>query len=255
MAPCDVVGLQTFALWASHLRDKGRAAEALRDDRQRLVGLCDGVFDSFGGPRGIGVRQAAFAMADVLKRLGHEAPQEHVIYECIMVHLRGGAFALKRDEFHQFVDTALERHFGKRAATPPLRNCNEAPPAGVIAVHVAKLDGTSATVRIDDSLLGRALQLEVEARLGVPVGRQRLVLGAGLVDPDIPLHRQGVASGAFVTVVVGQPPQATLLRIRRVDLGCTTDPKAPRARSSSRSGGGARRCGRRRACSAARACA
>lgn len=183
----------------------------------------------------IGVRVAGRVVADIHRELGLPVPGDQALYEAMLPHVPKAAFALDRVGFLAFLESALSQCLeGKPlvddAVSSATDNQQEADtdvmshkPTGLISVTVRKMNGVSVDIIIDDSATTEGLSDSIEACLGVPKCTQRLLLDKELLTPGCPLFQQGVNQAAVVTLVSCKP-QATLLRIRRVNIGDTSVP-------------------------------
>jgi hypothetical protein len=97
----------------------------------------------------------------------------------------------------------------------------ELQPKGEITVHVFSMGGSCASLHVDDRHLGKVLQNAIEEKLKIPVCSQKLVLGSSVLTKDKALYLQGVEDNATITIVRAKP-QATILRIRKANLGDTS---------------------------------
>jgi len=220
----------------SLLPTSAEARDELLKDERSLRELCEEYHTRFAGQRNvIGVRVAGRVVADIHRELCLPVPSDEALYSAMMQYNCGNAFTLGHEDFVAFVATVLCQcirgmSLGEEdsSATEEDRNMDTVelqPPTsvGLITVHVHKLDGNSAAITISDSEVTETLHESVEAHLGVPKAHQRLLLGTSTLELTRPLFEQGVLEGASITVVRCKP-QATLLRIRRVNLGDTSVP-------------------------------
>jgi hypothetical protein len=183
-----------------------------------------------GAGSSIGLRVAGRVIAGIHRELSLRVPDEDDLYSAMMPYTSGGTFSLDRKSFVAFVENVLVHclqgialgddshsslHVDQDANSTEMQ---PRAPVGAITVHAYKLDGTSATSTIDDSQTTEMLQQQVEEKLGVPKILQRLLLNTLVLEPGQPLFGQGVADGSTITVTRCKP-QATLLRIRPVNLG------------------------------------
>lgn len=183
-----------------------------------------------GARRSIGLRIAGRIIADIHRELSLAVPDEEALNRAMMPCTSGGTFSLDRESFVAFVENTLvnclqgialgDDSHSSLYADQDTNKTEMQPRAsmGSITLHAFKLDGTSATFTIDDSQTTEILQQQIQENLGVPKILQRLLLDTSMLEPGQPLFAQGVVDGSTITVTRCKP-QATLLRIRRVNLG------------------------------------
>lgn len=204
----------------------------LLTNASRLREVCEEYYTCLaaGARRSIGLRIAGRIIANMHRELSLPVPDEKALNSAMMPCTSGGTFSLDRKSFVAFVEDMLVNclqgialgddshsslHVDQDENKTEMQPCAS---MGSITLHASKLDGTSATFTIDDSQTTEILQQQVEESLGVPKVLQRLLLDTSLLEPGQPLFAQGVADGSTITVTRCKP-QATLLRIRRVNLG------------------------------------
>jgi len=189
----------------------------------------------------ISVRVAGRVVADIHRELGLAVPTEETLYRSMMPYTNSSEFTLAHPDFVGFLEDVLRdcisgtalRCADHDAAAPtrPLTSlshdsCNK--PGSAITVSVNRLDGQSTILKVDDSETAEVLHAQVEQALGIATCRQRLLLDTSPLEASRTLRDQGVSDGAVITVVSSKPPQAMLLRIRRVNIGNTSEAPKPR---------------------------
>jgi hypothetical protein len=228
---------KNVATLPSLLPTSAEARANLLEDESSLKQLCEEYYMRFvGSQRGtIGVRVAGRVVADIHRELCLPVPCEEALYGAMMQHACE-AFTLDRGGFVAFIETVLHQCIAgvplgvEGAATSPSKHLDadmEASrpptPVGTITVCVNKLDGTSADITVNNVENIDTLQESVQEELGVPKALQRLICGNSILDSKRPLFEQGVSDGEEITVIHCKP-QATLLRIRRCNIGDTSVP-------------------------------
>lgn len=217
----------------SLLPTSSAARKELLRDEGGLRQLCEEYFSRHAGCRSaIGVRVAGRIIADLYRELCLPIPSEEALYRAMTLHSCGNAFRLEHTDFVALMERVLVHCIRGEALEEELP-CAEQntdpvqsePPisVGLIHVHMHRVDGASSMIQISDLETTDALQDSVQVHLAVPQALQRLLLGTRALEPCRPLFEQGVSEGAAITVVRCKP-QATLLRIRRVNLGDTSVP-------------------------------
>jgi len=203
----------------------GRDVLLLDDDK--LMHLCEEYYGLVRGISGIiGFRVAGRVVAEIHRELSLPIPDEEVLFGAMMSHARVSTYDMDREGFVAFLDMVLRQCLqGDPLSGPsPAPACTDAADTtdfesfGSITVHVHKLDGTDASVVVNDFEPVEKLQDLVQEHLGVPKVLQRLMHGSTVLEPRHPMFSQGVVNDSTI-MVIRHKPQATLLRIRRVNLG------------------------------------
>jgi hypothetical protein len=160
------------------------------------------------------------------RQLSMRHPSDAELCRILMSYTRGSTALCQQDFL-----TLLKDVLGKisRDTTCDTESANlddedattvELQPNGEITVHVFSMGGSSASLHVDDRDLGEVLQRAIEEELKIPVCSQQLVLGSSVLKKDKELYLQGVEDNATITIVRAKP-QATILRIRKTNLGDT----------------------------------
>lgn len=204
-----------------------REKQALLQDSARLRETCEAFVVALGlrvADR-VSVRATGRVVAYIHKQFGLPVPRDDVLYSELMSSTSsGGTFAVNNEEFLNFVQDVLCQCLQdlplttKRPSSAPWPTVAAAAPEGLITVTLQKLSGESIQVEVDDKETPLALGSEVQAAFGILDSCQRFVLGERPLDTRRLLFQQAVVSGSVINVVHAAP-QATLLRIRRCNLG------------------------------------
>jgi hypothetical protein len=218
---CD--GSLNLAAFSTMLHD-----ESL-EDGTNLEDVCNEIYRRCKNTDGnVELRVAGRVISDLHRQLRLSGPSDAELCQTFMPYTSGANTALSQNDFltllaEVYSKTSRDSSFvatknEEDSATEELQ------PQGEITVHVYSMNGASASLTVDDDDVVKALQAAIEEKLSIPISSQQLVLGSRMLAKDKKMYLQGVKDNSTLTLVRTKP-QATILRIRKANLGDTSIPQ------------------------------
>lgn len=199
------------------------------EDGTNLEDVCNEIYRSCKNTDGnVELRVAGRVISDLHRQLRLSGPCDAELCQTFMPYTSGVNTALSQNDFLTLLAEVYSKT-SRDSSSVATKNeedsaTEELQPQGEITVHVYSMSGASTSVSVDDGDVVKALQAVIEEKLGIPVSSQQLVLGSRMLAKDKEMYLQGVKDNSTLTLVRTKP-QATILRIRKANLGDTSVPQ------------------------------